>query len=165
MTKPADFSLRRVLALTALAGFTAVAAPVLAQAQSKGKPEASKKEETAQERYRQEKQFQTKITWRLVEINNKRLPANVDVTLMIDDAYRGSGFGGCNSWSATIYPVRGQKLAMGPIAYTKKQCDATTMQIERAFLSALAAGPEWDVQNSTMTLKAGGGSLRLERAL
>lgn len=161
MTKPADFSFRRILALTTLAGCVALAGPAFAQKQ-KAKEE---KKETAEERYRQEKQFQTKITWRLVEINNKRIPGNIDVTFMIDDAYRGSGFGGCNSWSATIYPVRGQKLAMGPIAYTKKQCDATTMQVERAFLSGLAGGPEWDVQNSTMILKSGAGTMRLERAL
>lgn len=162
MTLPAAFPLRRALALTALAGLVALAGPAHAQ-QQKGKQE--KKEETAQERYKQEKQFQTKITWRLVEINNKPVPRSVDITFMIDDAYRGSGFGGCNAWSATIYPVRGQKLAMGPIAYTKKQCDAATMQLERAFLTALAGGPNWDVENSVMTLKNGANTMRLERAL
>lgn len=163
MTKPAAFPFRRALALTALAGVVALASPAFAQKQKAAKDQPAK--QSAEDRYKQEKQYPTKVTWRLVELNNKPLPKDVDITLMIDDAFRGSGFAGCNSWSATIYPVRGQRFAVGPIAFTKKQCDAARMQLERAFLGGLHGGPEWDVQNSVMTLKGQAGAMKFERAL
>ena len=93
------------------------------------------------------------------------MPAGLDVSLKIDSALRGSGFAGCNSWSATMYPVKDQHLAVGPYALTKKQCDKDTMAIEFGFLSALLGSPTWDLVNGDLVIKGPRGAMRLVRSL
>ncbi len=78
----------------------------------------------------QQKNFPLDQTWSLRELNGKPVASTLDVSLKIDSALRGSGFTGCNSWSATMYPVKDQHLLVGPYALTKKQCDKDTMAIE-----------------------------------
>ena len=99
------------------------------------------------------------------ELNGKPVSADLDVSLKIDGALRGSGYTGCNSWSATMYPVKDQHLAVGPFALTKKQCDKETMAIELGFLSALLQLPTWDLVNGELVIKGPRGSLRLARSL
>lgn len=143
-----------------------------AQILGSGKPPAeegsaarAKREADGDRRFTTEKTYPTKVTWALKSLNNKPVPREADITLMIDDNFRGTGFGGCNYWSATIYPVRGQRLAAGPVATTKKQCTPALMQIERAFLVGVHSGPEWDLVGPELVLKGKGGTLRFERAL
>jgi heat shock protein HslJ len=112
-----------------------------------------------------QKNFPLDQTWELKELNGKPVPADVDVSLKIDGAYRGSGFTGCNSWSATIYPIKDQHLLVGPYALTKKQCDKDTMAIEYGFLSALLAQPTYDLVNGELVIKGPRGELRLARSL
>ena len=88
-----------------------------------------------------------------------------DVSLKIDGTLRGSGFTGCNSWSATLYPVKDQHLAVGPYALTKKQCAKDVMQLELGFLSALVGSPTWDLVNGDLVIKGPRGALRLARSL
>ena len=78
-------------------------------------------------------------TWSLKDINDKPIPAGLDASLKIDGNLRGSGYTGCNSWSATLYPVKDQHLLIGPPVLTKKQCAKDLMAIEFSFLSALPA--------------------------
>jgi heat shock protein HslJ len=113
----------------------------------------------------QQKNFPLDQTWELKELNGKPVPADVDVNLKIDSALRGSGFTGCNAWSATMYPIKDQHLAVGPYALTKKQCDKDTMAIEFSFLTALMAQPTWDLVNGDLVIKGPRGSLRLARSL
>jgi heat shock protein HslJ len=113
----------------------------------------------------QQKNFPLDQTWQLKELNGKPVPADVDVSLKIDSALRGSGFTGCNSWSATMYPIKDQHLAVGPYALTKKQCDKDTMAIEFGFLSALLAQPTWDLVNGDLVIKGPRGAMRLARSL
>jgi heat shock protein HslJ len=113
----------------------------------------------------QQKNFPLDQTWQLKEINGKPIPADVDASLKIDSALRGSGFTGCNSWSATMYPIQDQHLAVGPYALTKKQCDKDTMAVELGFLSALLAHPTWDLVNGELVIKGPRGTLRLTRSL
>ncbi|MBL8590961.1 MAG: META domain-containing protein [Methylobacteriaceae bacterium] len=154
------------VARASLAALCAVAWIGSAEAQTRrGKKTDPAKEQSAEERYRQEKTYPTKVTWTLRAINNKPVPAGADITLMIDDNYRGSGFAGCNNWSATIYPLRGQKLAAGPIALTKRKCEPAKMQLERAFLVGVHSGPTWDLEGSDLILKGQGGAMRFDRAL
>lgn len=142
-----------------------------AQLLGKGKTETegsaarARREADKADRFRQEKTYPTRVTWALKSLNDKPVPRDADITLMIDDNFRGTGFGGCNYWSATIYPVRGQRLAAGPVATTKKQCPPAVMQIERAFLIGVHSGPEWDLVGPELVLKGKGGTLRFERAL
>ena len=89
----------------------------------------------------------------------------MDISLKIDGTLRGSGFTGCNSWSATLYPVKDQHLAVGPYALTKKQCPKDIMQLELGFLSALLGNPAWDLVNGDLVIKGPRGALRLARSL
>jgi len=113
----------------------------------------------------QTKNFPLDQTWSLRELNGKPVAATLDVSLKIDSALRGSGFTGCNSWSATMYPIKDQHLLVGPYALTKKQCDKDTMAIEVGFLTALLAQPSWDLVNGELVIKGPRGALRMVRSL
>jgi heat shock protein HslJ len=113
----------------------------------------------------QQKNFPLDQTWSLRELNGKPVPAGLDASLKIDGALRGSGFTGCNSWSATLYPVKDQHLAVGPFALTKKQCPKDVMAIELGFLSSLVGNPTWDLVNGDLVIKGPRGSIRLARSL
>ncbi len=110
-------------------------------------------------------QFPFDQTFSLRELNGKPVPDGLDVSLKIDGSQRGTGFTGCNSWSATIYPTQGQKLAVGPPALTKKTCPKDIMTIESGFLSALFGQPAWDLVNGELIIKGPRGSLKLVRSL
>jgi heat shock protein HslJ len=112
-----------------------------------------------------QKNFPLDQTWSLRELNGKPVPAGLDASLKIDGTYRGSGFSGCNSWSATLYPVKDQHLAVGPFAITKKQCDKDIMAVEVGFLSSLIGNPTWDLVNGDLVIKGPRGSVRLARSL
>jgi heat shock protein HslJ len=112
-----------------------------------------------------QKNFPLDQTWSLRELNGKPVPAGLDISLKIDGNLRGSGFTGCNSWSATMYPVKDQHLAVGPYALTKKQCPKDVMQLEIGFLSGLLGSPEWDLVNGDLVIKGPRGSMRLARSL
>jgi heat shock protein HslJ len=113
----------------------------------------------------QQKNFPLDQTWSLRELNGKPVPAGLDISLKIDGTLRGSGYTGCNSWSATMYPVKDQHLATGPYALTKKQCPKDIMQLEVGFLSALLGSPAWDLVNGDLVIKGPRGTLRLARSL
>jgi heat shock protein HslJ len=112
-----------------------------------------------------QKNFPLDQTWSLRELNGKPIPSSLDVSLKVDGALHASGFAGCNSWSAVIYPVKDQHLAVGPFGLTKKKCDKDTMTIEVGFLSALLASPAWDLVNGELVIKGPRGALRLARSL
>jgi heat shock protein HslJ len=113
----------------------------------------------------QQKNFPLDQTWSLRDINDKPIPAGLDASLKIDGNLRGSGYTGCNSWSATLYPVKDQHLLLGPYALTKKQCAKDVMAVEFSFLSALTGSPTWDLVNGDLVIKGPKGSLRLARSL
>ena len=113
----------------------------------------------------QQKNFPLDQTWSLREVNGKPVPDGLDASLKIDGNLRGSGFTGCNSWSATLYPVKDQHLAVGPYALTKKQCPKDVMAVEFGFLSSLLGNPTWDLVNGDLVIKGPRGSLRLARSL
>jgi heat shock protein HslJ len=112
-----------------------------------------------------QKNFPLDQTWSLRELNGKPVPAGLDISLKIDGTLRGSGYTGCNSWSATVYPVKDQHLAVGPYALTKKQCAKDIMQLELGFLSGLLGSPEWDLVNGELVIKGPRGTMRLARSL
>jgi heat shock protein HslJ len=112
-----------------------------------------------------QKNFPLDQTWSLRELNGKPVPAGVDVSLKIDGTLRGSGYTGCNSFSATMYPVKDQHLAVGPYALTKKQCDKDAMALEAGFLTGLLGSPVWDLVNGDLVIKGPRGSMRLARSL
>jgi len=112
-----------------------------------------------------QKNFPLDQTFSLRELNGKPVSASLDVSLKVDGALHGSGFGGCNSWSAVMYPVKDQHLLVGQYALTHKQCDKDTTAIETGFLSALLGSPAWDLVNGDLVIKGPRGALRLVRSL
>jgi heat shock protein HslJ len=114
----------------------------------------------------QQKNFPLDQTWSLRELNGKPVPPGTDISLKIDGTLRGSGYTGCNSWSATMYPVKDQHLAVGPYALTKKDCPNKDLKaLEIGFLSALLGSPEWDLVNGDLVIKGPRGTMRLARSL
>ncbi len=112
---------------------------------------------------KEEKTFPKDSNWTLRSLNGKPVPAGLEGTLRIDNQFRGAGFAGCNTFSATMWPVRGQRFAVGGIAVTKKACPPAVMQFEQAYLRALFAGPTWDMVNGLLEIKSQAGSLSFAR--
>jgi heat shock protein HslJ len=151
--------MKRALSRTAIA-LIALGAVFAAQAARAGDDDKPKEPLPPQQ-----KNFPLDQTWSLRELNGKPIESTLDVSLKIDSALRGSGFTGCNSWSATMYPIKDQHLLTGPYALTKKQCDKDVMAIEFGFLSALMAQPNWDLVNGELVIKGPRGALRMVRSL
>lgn len=112
-----------------------------------------------------DKTFPTNVVWTLYSFNGK--PMNGDLNFLIDENNRGSGSSGCNTWSATMVPARGQRIGMGPIAITKKTCPPPVQQLEFAYLNALRSGPSWDLAGPDMVIRGaqGGGEMKFRRSL
>lgn len=117
----------------------------------------------APQQQKEEKNFPKDSNWTLRAMNGKPLPAGAEATLRIDGQFRGSGFSGCNTWSATMWPVRGQRFAVGPVAVTKKNCAPQVMAFEKAYLTALHNAPTWDIVNGLLEVKSGAGTLSFAR--
>ncbi len=126
------------------------------------KPAADAKQEEAPQ---PDKKFPTKASFELKTINGKPIASNLLVTFSLDESFRATGSAGCNNWSATIYPSAGQRLAVGPIALTRKACDKEAMQIEKLYTAFLHSSPLWDVDGSNMTLKLPNLVMVLQRSL
>ena len=146
-----------------------VAAAVLclagsAYAGSKG-PQTKEDLEGPQPLPPQQKNFPLDQMWQLRDLNGKPVPSGVDASLKIDSNLRGSGFTGCNAWSATLYPIKDQHLMVGPYALTKKKCDKDAMAVEFGLLSGLTGNPAWDLVNGDLVIKGPRGSMRFARSL
>ncbi|RDJ20513.1 META domain-containing protein [Bosea caraganae] len=112
----------------------------------------------------QDKTFPMGASWAAVSLNGKPI-GTMRATLQVDANLRGTGFGGCNTFSASAYPLRQQGFAVGPIALTKRSCDKGVSDFERSFLVALRAARNWDLVQGRLVLKGGGGELIFDRAL
>ena len=112
----------------------------------------------------QEKTFPVGASWSLVQLNGKPV-YDRRATLLVDQNLRGTGFGGCNTFSAAAYPLRQQSFAVGPIAVTKRTCDKGAQEFERAYLMALRTANKWDLVNGRLLLKGSAGELLLSRSL
>ena len=152
--------------LSLFAAFCLVSADAHAQAQTQSRKQQREAAVATQGAVaaKQEKQFPLGGSWTAVSIGGKPPGANRP-TLLVDDNLRGTGFSGCNIFSATAYPLREQAFAVGPIALTKKACDTGQMASERAFLVALRAAQKWDLVEGRLIITGGGGELRFERGL
>jgi heat shock protein HslJ len=114
---------------------------------------------------KEEKKFPLGQAWIAVSLNGKVFGGNERPTFRLDDQFRVHGFGGCNTFSATAYPLREQGLAVGPIAMTKRSCDKGLMASEMQFLTALRTSAKWDTVIGTLVIKSQNGELRFERSL
>ena len=153
--------IRATAMFVALAVSTAIAAPAMAQTRTGTRTEQPT---AVKPRAQQEKVFPVSVTWTAVSLNGKRFTGERP-SMILDGQFRMRGFAGCNTFSATSYPLREQRLAVGPVAFTKRACDKATMASEQAFLTALRTSMHWDLVQSTLVVKTQNGELRFERAL
>lgn len=155
-----------VLALT-IAPMLAVSATT-AQAQTRQRmpslADREKQQQVPPPSQQQDKTFPLGAAWSAVSLNGKPVN-NMRATLQVDANLRGTGFGGCNTFSAAAYPLRQQGFAVGPIALTKRACDKGVLDFERSYLTALRAARAWDLVQGRLVLKGGAGELIFDRAL
>lgn len=149
----------RVLAIALLAltcpGIVAEAAPRIRRPAPTAEPKRGAPEQS----------FPTDTTWVLQSLNGKPVTGEAP-SFRIDSALRGSGFSGCNTFSMALYPIRGQKLASGAIAMTRKTCDKAVMATERNFLIGLHSLPRWDLRvDGDLTVTGASGPMVLRRGL
>src|SRR3712207_3452728 len=146
----------------------ALLAASAAQAKRKStNPEEQEKERVEEQRQalkKRDKGFPLKSTWVAVSLNNKPFSGDRP-SFTLDDQFRARGFGGCSTFSATAYPLREQRFAVGPLALTKKQCDKAVMETERAYFVALRTAMQWDLDGVTLVIKGQNGELRFERSI
>lgn len=112
----------------------------------------------------QEKNFPFDASWTIRQMNGKPV-TGYRATLKVDSNLRGTGFGGCNTFSASAYPLRQQAFAVGPIAVTKMACDKGASDFERSFLMALRTARQWDLVEGRLVLKTGAGEIRFDRGI
>ncbi len=111
------------------------------------------------------KKFPFDAQWIAVSLNDKPFPGErADrPTLTLDETLRVRGFGACNTYSATAYPLQQQAFAVGPIALTKRECPKVAMDAERAFLLALRTAQQWDTEPGKLVIAGQNGKLVFER--
>ena len=114
---------------------------------------------------KEEKKFPLGQSWIAVSMNGKAIGGTERPAFTLDDQFRVRGFAGCNSFSATAFPLREQGIAVGPLAVTKRACDGGIMASEKAFLTSMRTGAKWDTDVGTLVIKGPNGELRFERAL
>ncbi|GEP11032.1 META domain-containing protein [Methylobacterium gnaphalii] len=162
--------MKKILAV-ALTGAILAAAPAYAQMGGGGvrnlgqgqQPE--KKPQYVPGAKPQEKMFPLGTTWTAVSLNGKAFGGNDRPSFIIDTQYRARGYGGCNTFAATAFPLKDQHLAVGPLAITKKSCDKALAASETAFLTALRTSGAWDIVGSQLVIKSQNGELRFDRSL
>lgn len=160
---------------TALIGAVAAgvlaAGPAMAQMQMGGNPsgfgakQQEKKPQYVPGTKAQEKVFPLGSMWTAVSMNGKPFTGADRPSFIIDSQYRARGYGGCNTFTATAFPLREQHLAVGPLALTKKTCDKALAASEQAFLVALRTAGQWDLVGSQLVIRSPNGELRFDRAL
>ena len=156
----------RLFRLAALA-LSAAAMTVTANAQSAGgrSAQSQQQEQKKPSILNKEKQFPVPSSWVAVTLNGKPYSGVDRPAFSLDKQYRARGFGGCNTFSTTAYPLREQRFAVGPLALTKKQCDKAVMEAERAYFVALRTAMQWDLEGLTLVIKGQNGELRFERSI
>ena len=97
--------------------------------------------------------------WDVVQVGEMQNPqgnGGRPATLRFDtQAQRAAGNSGCNRYSAT-YRLSGDSLSFGPAISTRMAC-AEGMDLETAWLGALAKITTWSATESTLTLNGADG--------
>lgn len=152
-----------VLCAAGLVALSLVAADAALAQRGKARPTQDPNEGKVQTDT-QPKQFPFGWSWSAVSLAGKPVGAERP-TLTVDEGLRGSGFGGCNTFSASMYPIKDQGFAVGPLAVTKRACDKAISATEHSFLLALRLSQKWDIVGGKLILKTGRGDLVFERSL
>ncbi|HEX8664958.1 MAG TPA: META domain-containing protein [Beijerinckiaceae bacterium] len=150
------------IAAMLLAALAATAAD--AQSRRRGGDDEQKKPQGETPPPQQQKVFPTKVSWVAISLNGKPFTGERP-TFILDEQFRLRGFGGCNTFAATAFPLREQRFAVGPFALTKKTCDKAIMDQERNFLIALRTSVQWDTAAGALIIKSQNGELKFDRVL
>jgi len=142
--------MRKLTALTLIAGLMAL--PALAQQAPAGGARGPAKV------------FPVNVQWSLTSMNGQAV-AGDQPTLQLDAQLRMRGFAGCNTFSATAYPLKNQGITVGPVAVTNKVCDKAVMDAEKAYLLGLRTALQWDVRDGYLVMRGEKSELTFERAL
>ena len=158
---------RTAIVVAMLAGLTAVGTTA-ASAQSimrnkGGGPE--QKDTGPKPGAKEEKRFPLGTSWIAVSMNGKSFSGTERPAFTLDDQFRARGFGGCNSFSATAFPLKEQGIAVGPLALTRRNCDKGVMASEQTFLTALRTAAKWDTVIGSLVVKGPNGEIKFERSL
>lgn len=94
-------------------------------------------------------------TWQLAALGMLPLPTDTAITATFFADGTASGNAGCNDWLAPYITEGAAGIAIGPVAATRKMCDARTMQQEDGFLTALEAATEWRIEDGALILSGG----------
>ena len=85
-------------------------------------------------------------------------------TILVSPNYRGTGFSACNNWSATVLP-KPTRLAIGPVAISKRQCDTRLMHNEKVFLFVMRQLAVWSFDGRTLTFVGPFGTMTFQPAI
>ena len=158
--------MRIVMCVAAAAAVLATATGAEAQSSRRNRGNAEQQSPGYEQlKKREEKKFPLGASWIAVSINGKAFSGAERPAFSLDDRFRVRGFGGCNSFSTTAFPLREQGIAVGPLALTQRNCDKGLMATETAFLTALRTSAKWDTQVGSLIIKGPNGELKFERSL
>lgn len=83
-------------------------------------------------------------------------------TFRLSSQNRGTGWSACNNWSATVIARPDQRMVVGPVAVTKRQCDARLMHNEQVFLFVMRTAQTWSFDGKTLTMTGPYGPVTFE---
>lgn len=86
-------------------------------------------------------------------------------TLLLSTTNRATGFSSCNNWSATALVGRNQRIAVGPIAVTKRKCEARLMHNEQIFLYVFRSAQAWSFDGRVLTILSPAGPMTFVPAI
>ena len=86
-------------------------------------------------------------------------------TMLISSSNRGTGFSACNNWSATVLPRPDKRMAVGPVAISKRVCTDRLMHNEKVFLFVLNTAQSWSYDGKTLTLTGPYGTMDFQSAI
>jgi heat shock protein HslJ len=86
-------------------------------------------------------------------------------TLLVSGNNRGTGFSACNNWSATFVPRSDKRLAIGPVAISKRVCEQRLMHNEQVFLFVMRTAQQWEFDGRTLKLNGPYGTMTFEPAV
>ena len=97
-------------------------------------------------------------SWRATGINNGK--SAVEGTALSDKVTAAfaeggtlTGSGGCNDYRGTWEATGTDRLAIGPLATTKKLCEPDVNALEQRYLTALAKVATYEITGTTLTLR------------
>ena len=97
--------------------------------------------------------------WRLVKLNGREVPAEVEITLEFKSGHTG-GKGACNGYGAD-YQQTGNRLEIGPVVSTMMYCEGV-MEIEQEYLKTFEQVKSFSLQPNFLSMQNTEGETLME---